>query len=73
MTQATKPLVVQDATKGVRVNASVVAQPFRDEVKRKVEDMKRMGLGTFVCRIIVCCISTPSRIKQNISYTCHEF
>jgi hypothetical protein len=46
MTQATKPLIVQDATKGVRVNAAVVAQPFRDEIKRKVEEMKKMGLGT---------------------------
>lgn len=40
-----KPLIVADPTKGVKVNSSVVAKPFRDELKAKVEEMKQMGLG----------------------------
>jgi hypothetical protein len=46
MTESSKPLIVADPTKGVKVNAGVVAKPFRDELKAKVEEMKKMGLGT---------------------------
>jgi hypothetical protein len=41
----TKPVVVADPTKGVKLNASLVAQPFRDEIKAKVEAMKQAGVG----------------------------
>ena len=41
-----KPVIVADPTKGVKVNAGVVAKPFRDELKAKVSEMKAMGLGT---------------------------
>jgi hypothetical protein len=43
----TKPVVVADPTKGVKMDATLVAQPFRDEIKAKVEAMKRAGLGTW--------------------------
>jgi hypothetical protein len=43
----TKPVVVADPTKGVKLDASLVAQPFRDEIKAKVEAMKQSGLGAF--------------------------
>lgn len=46
MAEQSKPLIVADPTKGVKVNAAVVAKPFRDELKTKVEEMKEMGLGT---------------------------
>lgn len=46
MSEASKPVIVADPSIGVKVNAAVVAQPFRDEVKAKVEEMKNMGLGT---------------------------
>mmetsp|Transcript_19712 Transcript_19712/g.47601 ORF Transcript_19712/g.47601 Transcript_19712/m.47601 type:complete len:385 (-) Transcript_19712:152-1306(-) len=36
-------LVVADPTKGVKVNAGVVAKPFREEIKAKVEAMKHAG------------------------------
>lgn len=42
---STPLLVVSDPTKGTKVNAAVVAQPFRDEIKAKVEHMKQNGLG----------------------------
>jgi hypothetical protein len=42
-----KPLIVADPTKGVTMNASVVAQPFRDEIRAKIAAMKEAGLGAF--------------------------
>ena len=39
------PLIVADSTKGIKVNAGVIAKPFRDEIKEKVERMKQQGLG----------------------------
>ena len=45
MTGSIKPVIFQDPTKGIKVNAAVVAKPFRDEIKAKVEGMKKMGLG----------------------------
>jgi hypothetical protein len=46
MSDTDKPVIVTDPTKGVRLNASDVAKPFRDEIKAKVESMKAAGLGT---------------------------
>lgn len=43
---SSKPLIVADPTKGFKVNAGVVAKPFRDEIKAKVEKMKNLGVGT---------------------------
>ena len=45
MSQNSQPLVVSDPTKGVKVNAGVVAKSFRDEIKVKVEAMKKEGIG----------------------------
>jgi hypothetical protein len=47
--EESKPLIVADATKGIKVNAAVVAKAFRDEVKSKVVAMKKAGLGTSRC------------------------
>ena len=38
-------LIVSDPTKGVKVNAGIVAKPFRDEIKAKVAAMKQAGYG----------------------------
>lgn len=43
-----KPLIVADATKGIKVNAGIIAQPFREEIKAKVAEMKKQGLGTLI-------------------------
>ena len=40
-----KRLIEADPAKGVKVNAGVIAKPFRDEIKGKIEAMKREGLG----------------------------
>ena len=47
MTSDSKPLIVADSTKGIKVNAGVIAKPFRDEIKAKVEAMKKAGKGTY--------------------------
>ena len=39
------PVIVADGTKGIKVDASLVAKPFRDEIKAKVASMKEQGLG----------------------------
>jgi hypothetical protein len=44
----TKPVVVADPTKGVKLDASLVAQPFRNEIKAKVQAMKQAGVGTLL-------------------------
>jgi hypothetical protein len=48
MTEESTPLIVVDATKGIKVNAGVVATPFRDEIKAKVQSMVKQGIGTSV-------------------------
>jgi hypothetical protein len=44
-TELKKAVIVSDPTKGVKVNASVVAQKFRDEIKAKVQKLKDSGIG----------------------------
>eukprot|EP00980_Cylindrotheca_fusiformis_P015361 scaffold4306_cov154-Cylindrotheca_fusiformis.AAC.7 len=39
-----KPLIVADAKKGVKVNSGVVAKQFREEIKAKVDSMKKQGI-----------------------------
>jgi hypothetical protein len=46
MSEEAKPVIMADATKGIKVNAGVVAKPFRDEIKAKVAAMKSDGIGT---------------------------
>ena len=45
--EETKMAIVADPTKGVKVDAAVVAKPFREEIKAKVAAMKNDGIGTF--------------------------
>lgn len=51
MSDSSKPLIVADPTKGIKVNAGVVAKPFREALKAKVADMKRQGLGKLTTNI----------------------
>ena len=44
-TTTTTPLVVADPTKGIKVNAGIIAKPFRDEIKAKVLALKEQGKG----------------------------
>jgi methylenetetrahydrofolate dehydrogenase (NAD+) len=39
------PAIKSSPTEGVKVDASIVAQPFRDEIKAKVQELKSMGIG----------------------------
>lgn len=50
-----KPLVMADPAKGTKMDASIVAKSFRNEIKAKVVAMKQAGIGTlknvsFPCR-----------------------
>ena len=40
-----KPVIEADSSQGVKVNAGIIAKPFRDEIKKKVEAMKQEGIG----------------------------
>lgn len=39
-------LVVADPSKGVRVDAAMIAKRFRTEIKQKVAELKARGVGT---------------------------
>ncbi len=43
--ESSKPLIEADPTKGIKVNAGVVAKSYRDEIKAKVEALKQEGVG----------------------------
>lgn len=59
-TSRKKPLVVvADPTKGIKVNASIIAKPFREEIKMKVDAMKRDGRGTFLSFLKFKCVFQP--------------
>lgn len=42
---ALAPVIEKSSTHGVKVDAAIVAKPFRDEVKAKVKELKSMGIG----------------------------
>ena len=43
-----KPVIIADPQKGIKVDAGDIAKNFRDEIKLKVEAMKKAGVGMFV-------------------------
>ena len=43
---ALAPVIAKSPTQGVKVDASIVAQPFRDEIKAKIQELKNMRIGT---------------------------
>jgi hypothetical protein len=63
----TKPkLIVADPTKGIKVDASSIAEPFRNEIKRTVQLWKEQGIGTSCCLLVASLdveFSTPHRSK----------
>ena len=40
------PAIEASPTNGIKVDASLIAQPFRQEIKAKVQELKAMGIGT---------------------------
>ena len=42
---STSALIIADPSKGTKVNAAIVAKPFRDEIKEKVKALKAHGIG----------------------------
>jgi hypothetical protein len=47
-------LVQADPTRGVKVNAADIAQPFRDEIQRRVNALLAKGEGTTLDCQVVC-------------------
>lgn len=47
-------VVVADPTKGIKVDAGIIAQPFRDEIKERVRQLKQHGIGVYYCTILLC-------------------
>ena len=48
MAEVKPTVIVADPKKGVKVDAAVVAKPFRQEIKDKVSAMKVEGIGTYL-------------------------
>jgi hypothetical protein len=55
MSSVRKASIVSDPTKGVKVDASVVAQSFREEIKSKVQKLKEQGIGEFAFFVACYC------------------
>jgi hypothetical protein len=45
MALSTTKLIVADPNKGIKVDSGIVAKSFRDEIKQKVDDLKKEGIG----------------------------
>jgi hypothetical protein len=45
------PLITASPEKGIKVDAAVIASSFRQEIKDKVERLKKEGIGECVCVI----------------------
>ena len=48
MSVEAKPVIEAKVNEGIRVDASVVAKPFRQEIKTKVAALKKQGIGEWV-------------------------
>ena len=42
----TAPIIVALPDKGIKVDATTVAKPFREEIKKKIQEFKEDGIGT---------------------------
>ena len=52
MADSTSALIVADPSKGIKVNAAIVAKPFRDEIKEKVKALKAHGIGKMMMMML---------------------
>lgn len=46
------PLIIADPNKGIKVNSGIIAEPFRQEIREKVKELKQQGIGKL--RIFTC-------------------
>ena len=61
----TTAVVVADPTKGIKVDAGIIAQPFRDEVKERVAQLRKHGIGTLLSLAppgVPSTLASPSRV-----------
>lgn len=45
---ALAPVIEKLPDKGVKVDAAIIAKPFRDEIKAKVQELKKQGIGACI-------------------------
>ena len=45
-------VVVADPTKGIKVDAGIIAQPFRDEIKERVRQLNKHGIGVYTAAVL---------------------
>lgn len=60
-----RKLVKADPSKGVRVDAAVIAQHFRDEIKANVAELKAQGIGKYIYLL------SDVMIKTQVKYVPH--
>ena len=64
---ALAPVIEKSSTQGVKVDAAIVAKPFRDEIKTRVKELKKMGIGTCHNHIHTC--SAECLFTLHLSHT----
>lgn len=42
-----KTIIAADSTRGIKVDAATVAEPFRDQIKARVRQLKEHGIGSY--------------------------
>ena len=53
-------VVVADPTKGIKVDAGIIAQPFRDEIKERVRQLNKHGIGVYTAVLYYCTLHVLS-------------
>ena len=43
-----KPLIVADPNKGVKMDAAIVAEPFREEIRTRVRELQEHGIRKYL-------------------------
>jgi hypothetical protein len=51
MTDFSPDSIVVDLYKGIKVDAGLIAEPFRNEIKEKVKALKAHGIGAIAAAV----------------------
>ena len=47
-------MIEVNPTCGVKVDAAVIAEPFRNEIRQRVQTLQSQGIGTLLCYVMLC-------------------
>ena len=67
-TTTTTAIVVADPTKGIKVDAGIIAQPFRDEIKERVAQLHKHGIGEQWLFVVTLYERTTSEIHTHFGF-----